>query len=63
MIQMDDRESALVLDILRNVLSDLRMTIVDTENYEWRQGMKRQEDEIKQLIGRLEASTGQTVSR
>jgi hypothetical protein len=59
MLQLDERESRLVLDILRNVLSDLRMTIVDTENYEWRQSMKREEDSIKQLIGRLEASIGQ----
>jgi len=61
-IQLDDREGQLVLEILRNTLSDLRMTISDTENYDWRQQMKRDEEQIKSLIARLEASVQQTTS-
>jgi hypothetical protein len=62
MLELNDSESEMVLRVLRNALSDLRMTIVDTENYEWRQTMKRDEDMMKQLIGRLEASIGQPLS-
>jgi hypothetical protein len=60
-IQLDDREGKLVLDILRNTLSDLRMTISDTENFDWRQQMKGDEATIKSLIARLEASMSQTA--
>jgi hypothetical protein len=62
MLELNDSESEMVLRVLRNALSDLRMTIVDTENYEWRQTMKRDEDMMKELIGRLEASIGQPLS-
>ena len=54
MLQLDQRESEVVLRVLTNVLGDLRMTISNTENYDWRQEMKRDEEVIKNLIGRLE---------
>jgi hypothetical protein len=61
LIQLDDRDSQLILEVLRNTLSDLRMTISDTENYDWRQQMKRDEEQIKSIISRLEASVQQTT--
>lgn len=61
MIQLDEREGQLVLDILRNTLGDLRMTISDTENFDWRQQMKADEETIKTIIARLEASVSSTT--
>jgi hypothetical protein len=54
MLQLDARETELLLGILNNALGDLRMTIADTENFDWRQDMKRDEEVIKGLIARLE---------
>ncbi|MGE0057026.1 MAG: hypothetical protein AB7P33_16730 [Dehalococcoidia bacterium] len=62
MIQLDDRESELLLQVLRNTLSDLRMTISDTENYDWRQEMKKDEELMKSLIARLESALGSRIS-
>jgi hypothetical protein len=57
MLLLDERESDLVLRILSNALGDLRMTIADTENYAWRQDMKKDEELLKTLIARLERET------
>lgn len=61
MIQLDDRESELLLQVLRNTLSDLRMTISNTENYEWRQQMKKDEELMKSIIARLESEVAPRV--
>ncbi len=61
MIQLDDRESELVLQVLRNTLSDLRMTISNTENFDWRQDMKKDEELMKSLIARLESPSESRV--
>ena len=61
MLQLDTRESEVVLRILNNALGELRMTIADTENYDWRQDMKQDEEVIKGLIARLERETGVTA--
>jgi hypothetical protein len=53
-------EASLVKRILTNYLSDLRMEIGKTENYELRQELKRDEVTIKSLLTRLDAA-GVTV--
>ncbi len=61
MLQLDQRESEVVLRVLENALGELKMTISNTENYDWRQDMKRDEEIIKGLIARLERETGVTA--
>jgi hypothetical protein len=41
--------------ILGSYLSDLRMEIVDTEQHEFREMLKRREEFIKRLLDRLPA--------
>lgn len=50
-LQLD--EVTLLKDILTSYLSDLRMEIGDTENYELREDLKRDEEMIKVLLARL----------
>lgn len=54
-LQLRGGEHGLLLRILRQYLSDLRMEIADTDQYEFRQALKEDEDVIKGLIDRLEA--------
>lgn len=51
-LNLEERE--LLKRILTTYLSNLRMEIADTENYDWRQDMKKDEAVIKVLIARLE---------
>jgi len=48
-------EAQLLHRILTQYLSDLRMEITDTENFDWRQDLKRDEESIKSLLLRIEA--------
>lgn len=52
--ELDDREATLLHQVLANYLPELRSEISNTENYEWRQDLKRDEEVIKSLIARLE---------
>ena len=54
-------EAALIKRVLTNYLSDLRMEIGKTEDYQLRQELKQDEDTIKALIARLEQA-GVTAS-
>ena len=53
-IQQDEAE--LLHRILTQYLSELKPEISNTENFEWRQGMKRDEDAVKRMISQLEQS-------
>ena len=55
-LERDDAE--MVLAILKRYLGALKEEIGKTENYDWRQDMKRDEERIKALIARLETETG-----
>jgi hypothetical protein len=54
-LTLNDRELAILRRVLKQYLPDMRMTISDTENYEWRQSMKEDEAVLKELIARLDA--------
>lgn len=47
-------EATLLRQILTNYLSDLRMEISNTDSYELRQTLHRDENTIKEIISRLE---------
>jgi hypothetical protein len=52
-LKLDDKEATLLKTILEQHLSDLRMEIADTEKYDWREELKKDEETIKGLISRL----------
>ncbi len=52
-LTLEHGEAALLERILANYLSDLRMEITDTEDYDLRESMKQDEETIKGLIERL----------
>ena len=53
-LEIDEREAAMLNQVLSNYLPELRSEVSNTENYEWRQSLKRDEEVIKALIVRLQ---------
>lgn len=49
-------EASFLHRILTNYLPGLREEIAGTENYDWRQALKKDEDMLKALIARLESA-------
>jgi len=52
-IEMTPEEAQILLEILEVYLSDLRMEIADTDQTDFREGLKRKEVFLKELIERL----------
>jgi hypothetical protein len=52
-IEITSEEAQMLLEILETYLSDLRMEIADTEQMDFREGLKRREVFLKELIQRL----------
>lgn len=53
-LNLSSQEAAFLHRVLTNYLPSLREEIAGTENYEWRQALKRDEELLKALIERLE---------
>lgn len=60
-LELTPAEARVLHEILRSYLSDLRMEIAQTDSWEFRQGLKQQEDFIKRLLNRLEAPESETA--
>ena len=58
-IMLDKREADVLLEVLRNHLPELREDVYNTENYDWRQQMKADEEVIKSLIQRLDSASAE----
>jgi hypothetical protein len=56
-INLDATEAELLRSILEQHLGDLRMEIGKTENFEMRNDLKRNEDTLNQILGRLRVDT------
>lgn len=56
MIQLDltKEEKDILLDILENDLSDLRMEIADTDNMDFRETLKKQKEVLKKVLEMLQ---------
>ena len=52
---LESEEASLLKRVLGSYLSDLRAEIGKTENYEFRQGLKQDETQIKSLLARLDS--------
>ncbi len=55
-ITLQPKELDLVRQVLANYLSDLRMEIADTDDHDYREGLKDNEAIIKSVLNRLERS-------
>ncbi len=55
-LTLEPHEATLLRNVLMAYLADLKAEISNTENYDMREEMKRDEETIKELIGRLERS-------
>lgn len=60
-LSLESNEAALLRQILTTYVANLREEVYKTENYDWRQELKQDEETIKRLIVRLEQ--GEPVSR
>ena len=60
-LSLESNEAALLRQILTTYVANLREEVYKTENYDWRQELKQDEETIKRLIVRLEQ--GEPASR
>jgi hypothetical protein len=54
-LSVDERDIEVLRQALRNYVPNLREEIGKTENFEWRQAMKRDEEVLESLQARVEA--------
>jgi hypothetical protein len=54
-LELNAEESRLVAEVLKNYISNLREEIVKTEKHEWREGLHREEELLKEILARLTA--------
>jgi len=60
-IELTEKESVVLIEILESFLSDLKTERVGTENREWRADLTERENFIEDLIRRVEKQkTGST---
>ena len=52
-IALDDEEKLTLVEVLNEILPDLREEVYKTENYDYRQQLKRRETVVKELLTRL----------
>ncbi len=53
-LELQQHEVLLLMQILREYISNLRMEISNTEQYEMRESLKQEEGRIKGILARLE---------
>jgi hypothetical protein len=58
-LTLGPEEATLLARVLTNYLSDLRMEVGATENFEWRQSLKHDEALLRGLLSRLQATAAQ----
>lgn len=52
-IALDEEEKLTLVEVLSELLPDLREEVYKTENYDYRQQLKRRETVVKELLTRL----------
>lgn len=52
-VQMNDEEQQILVDVLSATLPDLREEVYKTENFDYREKLKRREAVVKSLLERL----------
>jgi hypothetical protein len=59
-LSLTEEEARLLQHILSRYLPELRDEVYKTENYQWRQDLKHDEEVLKALIAKLEKAVPQT---
>ena len=52
-VKIKDKEKDVIKHALETYLSDLRSEIVKTEKHDWKKELHREEDIIKDVVGRM----------
>jgi hypothetical protein len=52
-LQLNPAETEMLREVLESFLSDLRFEVADTEKLAFREGLKKKEVFLKDLLGRL----------
>ncbi len=52
-IALTEEEKSTLVDVLNEALPDLREEVYKTENYDYREELKRREQVVKSLLARL----------
>jgi acetolactate synthase small subunit len=55
-LDLNQKEKALLRDILKNYMSDFRMEIADTSTPDYRSQLKAQEEILNRIIEKIEKS-------
>lgn len=55
-VDLEDREGQILLEVLENALSDLRMEIANTDSMDYREMLKGRKEVIKKAIASLRAA-------
>ena len=55
-LTLDANEAEVLKRVVSQALSDLPMEISDTDNYDMRQDLKRDEETLKSIIARLDSA-------
>ena len=53
MIQLAEEEAAVLRSVLEEYISELRMEVANTDSMDFREDLKRKEEILKALVGRL----------
>jgi len=52
-IQLAEEEAAVLRSVLEDYISELRMEVANTDSMDFREDLKRKEEILKALVGRL----------
>jgi hypothetical protein len=52
-LELNDEQKEIMRHALEIYVSDLRVEIVRTEKYEWRQGLRREKDVLNEIIAKV----------
>jgi len=52
-IQLAEEEAAVLRSVLEEYISELRMEVANTDSMDFREDLKRKEEILKALVGRL----------
>ena len=59
---LSSEEVNVLTEVIREYLSDLRMEIAGTDDYDYRKGLKHKEDILQSVISRLEPGSSPQVN-
>ena len=62
-VTLTEEESSALQQALRTYLSELRMEIADTDDRDFRNGLKHERTVLESIVGRLDSTRGASAMR